>query len=209
MKFNIKRELLNQLLESPGLEEILKEKLRQLVDSKEKLVRGQNKRADKRKARNEKKSKLVLDRKVFFPTKTLAEYENDTSWHTPDKFRDDLIKNQTPAEKLFKAYLKSAGIKYEFQKVVYVDNTQFYILDFFLPEYTIAVELDGGYHFTKEQLELDILRTKKLVTTKIVKDVFRLKNEEVNTSCIDKLQIFLKKLKIGTRKESTKEKKLY
>jgi len=45
---------------------------------------------------------------------------------------------------LIQAVLKSLGIKYDFQKIYYTLD-KFYIVDFYLKDYGIALEVDGGY----------------------------------------------------------------
>lgn len=99
------------------------------------------------------------------------------------KFRADLVKNQTPSETKMKAILKFMGIKYEFQKIFYTETT-FYIVDFYLPDRNIVIELDGGYHNTKEQKAKDRKRSKALMGE--IDGVYRLKNEAVENVEITK-----------------------
>jgi very-short-patch-repair endonuclease len=50
----------------------------------------------------------------------------------------------TPAENLFCSYLASLGLSYRFQQGFY---TPYYrIVDFYLPEYRLAIEIDGESH---------------------------------------------------------------
>ena len=77
--------------------------------------------------------------------------------------RQSLIDNQTHAEKLFKAKLKAINIAYEFKKIVYTKRS-FYILDFYLPDYQLVIELDGKYHEDKKQKIKDNERTEELKT---------------------------------------------
>ncbi len=53
-------------------------------------------------------------------------------------------------------------MKYEFQRIVY-DKFKFYIVDFYLPEYGLVIEIDGGYHTVDKQKFKDQLRTVDLV----------------------------------------------
>lgn len=78
-----------------------------------------------------------------------------------EEFKAELIKNQTDAEKVFKAKLKSIGFNYEFQKIVH-NKKGFHILDFYIPTIGLAIELDGGYHTSKDQMEKDVKRSKIL-----------------------------------------------
>lgn len=71
-----------------------------------------------------------------------------------EEFRYKLIENQTNSEKVFKAKLKVCNIRYEFQKIIHHEKG-FHIVDFYLIDYGIIIEIDGGYHTTSEQKKLD------------------------------------------------------
>ena len=59
-----------------------------------------------------------------------------------------LRKKQTPAEKfLWKNLLKN--FEYHTYRQRPIGN---YIADFFIPKLNLVIEIDGGYHLTKEQL---------------------------------------------------------
>lgn len=80
-----------------------------------------------------------------------------------EEFRKDLIQRTTTAEKKFRSYLDRNNIKYLFQKIIYIRDKygniiKFFIADFYLPSYKLIVEIDGEYHNSKEQKELDINR---------------------------------------------------
>lgn len=105
------------------------------------------------------------------------------------QFRKDLIKRATKEEKIFRSFLDRNGIKYQFQKIMYLKNSignikKFYILDFYLTEYKIAVEIDGGYHNTKEQMELDALRESEIIKQYPEIRFLRFKNEDIKHSII-------------------------
>ncbi len=103
-----------------------------------------------------------------------------------DKFRKELIENQTEAEKQFKKYLKLLRIRYEFQKIVYAGES-FYIVDFYIPKSKIAVEIDGKYH--QDRIEDDKERTYQLILAGI-NGVVRFDNKEVydEERCIVKIK---------------------
>lgn len=61
--------------------------------------------------------------------------------------------NPTFYEKKFYDYLVSHRVNFEFQKILYC--TKNYIVDFFLIDYKVVVEIDGEYHFTEDQKEKD------------------------------------------------------
>lgn len=94
-----------------------------------------------------------------------------------EKFRADLIEKQTKAEIIFKKILKDLDIKYEFQKIIYTD-TSFYIVDFYLPDYSFVLEIDGKQHSNKKNRSTDSRRTQVLKESGILK-VYRFKNQDV------------------------------
>ena len=54
----------------------------------------------------------------------------------------------TPAENLFCSYLASLGLSYRFQQGFY--NPFYRIVDFYLPEHRLAIEIDGESHTDPE-----------------------------------------------------------
>jgi very-short-patch-repair endonuclease len=124
-----------------------------------------------------------------------------------EDFREVLkTEKATETEKMFKAILKSLKIKYEFQHVIFVDHKgKFFILDFYLPDYNVGIELDGGYHFTHEQLLKDKERTKLILNKIRIRKIIRFKNSSVELT-----DYFRKKLQrildtSGLARVSTKE----
>ena len=69
-----------------------------------------------------------------------------------------LRKNMTPWErKLWYAFLRNYPIRFQRQKAI--GN---YIADFYCAKAKIVIELDGGGHYTAEQIEKDYVRTREL-----------------------------------------------
>ena len=69
-----------------------------------------------------------------------------------------LRKNMTPWErKLWDDYLRSYPVRFQRQKAI--GN---YIADFYCAKAKLVIELDGGGHYTTEQTERDMIRTKEL-----------------------------------------------
>ena len=69
-----------------------------------------------------------------------------------------LRKNMTPWErKLWYDFLRGYPVRFQRQKAV--GN---YIVDFYCTKTRLVIELDGGRHYTQEQIEKDELRTKEL-----------------------------------------------
>ena len=69
-----------------------------------------------------------------------------------------LRKNMTPWErKLWYEFLRNYPIRFQRQKAI-----ANYIADFYCAKARLIVELDGGGHYTAEQIEKDEVRTKEL-----------------------------------------------
>ena len=85
-----------------------------------------------------------------------------------------LRKNMTPQErKLWYDFLR----KYEHQayRQKIINN---YIVDFYCPAAKLVIEIDGGQHYSKEQIEYDNERTKNLEGYGL--EIIRIPNNEVN-----------------------------
>ena len=75
----------------------------------------------------------------------------------------ELRKNMTPWErKLWYEYLRFYPIRFQRQKAI--DN---YIVDFYCAKAQLVVELDGGGHYTPEQIQADEERTIALEKVKL------------------------------------------
>ncbi len=69
-----------------------------------------------------------------------------------------LRKNMTPWErKLWYDFLRTYPIRFQRQKAI--DN---YIVDFYCAKAKLVIEIDGGGHYTDEQIRKDLLRSKDL-----------------------------------------------
>ena len=85
-----------------------------------------------------------------------------------------LRKNMTPWErKLWYEYLRYYPVRFQRQKAI--GN---YIVDFYCAKVGLVLELDGGGHYTAEQMEKDKLRTKELESMKLT--VFRICNMDLD-----------------------------
>ncbi len=70
------------------------------------------------------------------------------------------------------------------------------ILDFYCPEARLAIEVDGGQHFTEEGIAYDAVRTEELNLSKI--QVLRFTNAEVKQNpklVVEQIVAFISKLK--------------
>ncbi len=74
-----------------------------------------------------------------------------------------LRKNMTPWErKLWYDFLRAYPVRFQRQKAI--GN---FIVDFYCAKAGLVIELDGGGHYTPDQAEKDLLRTKELETMKL------------------------------------------
>lgn len=67
--------------------------------------------------------------------------------------------NMTEAEKYLWNYLRGNSLGVRFRKQQVIDD---YIVDFVCLSKQLIIELDGGYHSEKEQMEFDRIRTEQL-----------------------------------------------
>ena len=93
--------------------------------------------------------------------------------------KNKLEENKTYSEKAFKYYLLKSKINFETQKLIIAKKNKVYFLDFYLPDYSIAIEIDGKYHSTEEQIKKDIERDADL--QKLGIKTFRITNKQVLT----------------------------
>lgn len=97
--------------------------------------------------------------------------------------QEKLIENMTTAELKFQHIANLKGLKLKPQYKINIYNKsktrieRFYFADFCDIKNKLIFEIDGDYHFTEEQQQRDLKRTKDLV--KAGYKVFRLTNEDV------------------------------
>lgn len=97
--------------------------------------------------------------------------------------QEKLIENMTNAELKFQHIASLKGLKLKPQYKINIYNKsktrieKFYFADFCDIKNKLIFEIDGDYHFTEEQQQRDLKRTKDLV--KAGYKVFRLTNEDV------------------------------
>ncbi len=89
-----------------------------------------------------------------------------------------LVREATTAELAFKSFLEQKKIKFEFQKGCKSGNC-FFIVDFFLPDTKVGIEIDGSSHDGKEKK--DQQRTRWLKTNGFISKMLRFKNEDIFT----------------------------
>ena len=85
-----------------------------------------------------------------------------------------LRKNMTSQEKkLWHNFLKNYPVRFQRQKTI--DN---YIVDFYCAKARLVIELDGGGHYSPEQIEYDKERTMRLNNYNL--NVIRINNNDIN-----------------------------
>ena len=94
--------------------------------------------------------------------------------------RRTLLKKATSSEKAFSRILDGLNIKYEPQKILY-NNHHYFIVDFFLTDENLVVEIDGGYHNTRDVKNKDKYRT-NIIMKNGIDQVIRFTNEQVECS---------------------------
>ena len=108
------------------------------------------------------------------------------------EYRRELIQKITPAEKNVYGYLTKYNIPFKFQHPIIVSTNQFYLVDFYFEKKRLAVEIDGGYHSTDDQVRRDAARTRNLELCNI--RVIRFTNEDTEdeTKFMKALNLLLK-----------------
>lgn len=97
--------------------------------------------------------------------------------HVAAKYKKELRKRATPQERQVYSILKVLYPKVVFQKS-FLTGDRIIIVDFYIPEKGIVVEVDGSHHYKGEQLKQDKKRDSYLKSRGI--KVFRVKNKEIN-----------------------------
>ena len=90
----------------------------------------------------------------------------------------NLRKAQTDAERKLWFILRNrglCGVKFKRQYAI-----KRYILDFYSPEYKLAIEADGGQHYTKDGIARDAIRSQELETCGI--RILRLNDLDILTN---------------------------
>jgi len=111
------------------------------------------------------------------------------------KYKKELRKKATESEKIVIEIFKRIKLKYDFQKGFYKLTGKYKgyhcIVDFYIPSLHLVLEVDGGYHDTKEQMRKDWFKDKWLREKRKV-NVLRIRNEEAN-NIIEKINKFIHK----------------
>jgi very-short-patch-repair endonuclease len=109
------------------------------------------------------------------------------------KRRNELLEKSTSAEKAACAILDKLGIKFIRQYPIWTTRRQYYA-DIYIPKYKLILEIDGKYHYTKEQTRKDENRSAGI--RRLGYHVCRLSNADARRPerIIGKIKLVIKKL---------------
>lgn len=137
------------------------------------------------------KARRALEKKKKGITPSIPERMSLSSF-----YKKEMRQEPTPTEVKVMQVLAFSGIKCIFQKV-FLTKYSFYIVDFYLPEYKLVIEVDGKHHYTnKSQFRYDGKRTNYLQSIRGCK-VIRFTNKEVRKDIgvvIDRIKSVLETL---------------
>lgn len=150
------------------------------LNAENKKTRKRVKRQSFRKWRHKDTNRMVSREKTFIAKKI-----------------PELQRRATGAEIELKRKLDQLGIKYEFQWAFYYRGYAG-IADFYLPEYNLIIEVDGGYHCKEEQRIKDRIRD-QVCADNLGKPILRLVNEYAISVELSELKRLIeqKKNKVG------------
>lgn len=93
-------------------------------------------------------------------------------------YAEELNNKKTSSECHFEAKVKAWGIKYEPQYLIITGSGKYMIADYYLPDYHLVVEIDGGIHkkpdvWANDRFKEDLLRANGFT------NILRIKNEDI------------------------------
>jgi very-short-patch-repair endonuclease len=100
------------------------------------------------------------------------------------KARKNLIKNATLAEIVFKSKLTRWHLRFKFQRII-----KGFIVDFYIPQFELVVEIDGSQHYTEWGLLRDQYRDAVLRAEGLT--VLHIRNGEVKDFTKEDLLAFV------------------
>lgn len=95
-----------------------------------------------------------------------------------EKIRNDRLSKLTDAEKKAKKVFDELNLKYEEQYPIFTKNS-FILVDFYLPDKKVAVEIDGISHDHRRKTWQSYNRWREKVIQKFGATLWRFRNEEV------------------------------
>ena len=115
------------------------------------------------------------------PSNNISKKQNKTVY----EYAKEMRKNPTEAEYKFSKLLQKHGLKYKQQKPIIYSKEIKYIADFLVGN--TVIEIDGDYHLSKKQTELDNIRTNRL--NELGYKVIRVLNNDVDSFDVSVLKL--------------------
>lgn len=103
-------------------------------------------------------SKLVEPK--YYKRKSINMQPEDDKFVAGEKIEEYRIKNierMDNNELKMKSVLDKLEVNYKYQEILFTGNN-YYIADFYLPDNNVIIEVDGGVHFSMQQLIKDRMR---------------------------------------------------
>ncbi|MDH7914363.1 DUF559 domain-containing protein [Winogradskyella sp. SYSU M77433] len=129
----------------------------------------------------QQRSKLWKKGPLQFPQKgnvksVLKKYQTarPSTYKLMKKLQQENKKNGTEAERILWECLRAKKLDFKFRRQHIIDE---FIVDFVNLEKNLVIEVDGGYHNTQEQQEVDEIRT--LILNELGFKVIRFSNEQI------------------------------
>lgn len=98
------------------------------------------------------------------------------------EYRDNNVKRKNEHELIMCRLLEEIGVDYKYQQIISI-KCKSYIMDIFIPDKYICIEIDGGYHEEEQQIKKDLYRTNELSKFGIL--TIRYTNYELDTKYDD------------------------
>lgn len=188
--------------ESGLVEEITQDSSRCLLDI---LLNAKGQKEDELKSTKTESYRTFSEEQRMHKPKqqTHSSQDEDKRNRWIEDTREQLIMNATESELNVKEMLDFEKVEYTFQKPFVTADENIYFVDFYLPHLKVGIEVDGGYHTTKEQRRKDLERTMELEDDFGVR-IYRLDNCDTTDCkllkhCLDDI-MYRRKNELGTRK---------
>jgi very-short-patch-repair endonuclease len=135
----------------------------------------------KKKKKSDKQKIKELQERIWNIRHKEAIQKNRKTERIAKKFAGELKENATAAEKKFYSIAKKKNLYLQFQFPIYIKDgnyiDKFYIADFCDRKHKMIFEIDGEYHLSVSQSQIDEERTRRL--NGLGYQVFRISNEDV------------------------------
>jgi very-short-patch-repair endonuclease len=118
--------------------------------------------------------------------------------------RNNLVKDQTLQEKIWKTKLRSLGVEFEVQKILKIDGFTM-IADFFLGvPYELIIEIDGSVHEADGMKERD-LRRDMVIWESFGCNVWHVTNNQAFNMKVEEIRDKLESYRTGPLKHEYRE----